>query len=69
MICSEFAASRPSGDPTTALPTATTSSTPKPIPAITAQTRCPRMVSTKESAASTPTSIKTKRNSIKIAPV
>ncbi len=66
---SAFAASRPSGDPTTALPTATTSRTPKLTPAITAQTRWPRMVSTRESAASTPTSISTNRNSIKMAPV
>ena len=34
-----------------------------------ASTRWPRIVSTTESEASTPTSITTKRNSIKMAPV
>ena len=38
-------------------------------PTITAKTRWPRIVSTRESDASTPTSITTNRNSIRIAPV
>ena len=37
--CWLFADSSPSGEPTTALPTAKTSRMPKPTPAITAQTR------------------------------
>ena len=43
--------------------------TPKSRPTIAASRRWPRIVSTTESEASTPTSISTNRNSIMIAPV
>ncbi len=46
-----------------------TRTTPSTRPASVAINRWPLMVSTTESEASTPTSITTKRNSIKIAPV
>ena len=65
----EFAPARPSGSPTIALPVAKITSAPKPTPARAASGRWPLIVSTSESAASTPTSIKTNKNSIKIAPV
>ncbi len=42
---------------------------PKPSPATTAATRCPRIRSTRDSEDSTPMSITTKRNSIITAPV
>jgi hypothetical protein len=42
---------------------------PKPTPATTAATRCPRSVSTSDSAESTPISISTNKNSIITAPV
>ena len=64
-----FAVPRPTGWPTIAFPTAKTSRQPNPSPASAASVRCPLIVSTKESAMSTPTSISTNRNSIKIAPV
>ena len=45
------------------------SRTPKPSPHSAASQRWPLMVSFRESAAVTPTSMTTKRNSIMIAPV
>ena len=51
------------------MPSATTRSEPKPTPASTASVRWPLIVSTSDSAMSTPTSIRTNKNSIKIAPV
>ncbi len=67
--CSLLAARSPIGSPTMALPIAKTSSEPKPSPASTASGRWPLIVSTIESAESTPTSISTNKNSIKMAPV
>ncbi len=52
-----------------ALPMPAKSRMPKPSPQRRASQRWPLMVSVRESAAVTPTSITTKRNSIMIAPV
>ena len=65
----ELAALNPTEGPTMALPMAKTRSEPKPRPARMASVRCPLIVSTRDSAMSTPTSISTNKNSIKIAPV
>ena len=64
-----LASSSPTTVPSVTWLMPTTSTTPKSRPRTTAITRWPRIVSTTESEASTPTSIITKRNSIRIAPV
>ena len=63
------AASMPVGAAKVTLPTPRASRTAKPRPATAAQKRCPLIVSTRESAESTPTSISTNRKSIMTAPV
>jgi hypothetical protein len=63
------AAARPASGANTRLPMASTISVTKPSPAIAAQNRCPRIVSTSESELSTPTSMSVNRNSIMTAPV
>ncbi|CAM5476813.1 hypothetical protein STENM327S_08319 [Streptomyces tendae] len=60
---------RPVNSVTEALPMPATSRMPKPSPDSRASQRCPLMVSFSESAAVTPTSITTNRNSIMMAPV
>ena len=64
-----LASSRPTTVPSVTWLIPTTSTVPKARPSTTAITRWPRIVSTTESEASTPMSIMTKRNSIKMAPV
>ncbi len=64
-----LASVRPSGSPTMAFPVAKITKAPNPTPASAASGRWPLIVSTRESAASTPTSIRTNKKSIKIAPV
>ena len=63
------AASVPMLPTVTACPTATTSMTPMPMAAMVDATRWERKVSANDSEVSTPTSITTKRNSMRIAPV
>ena len=66
---SALAAVRPWTAPSDTWPTPRTMITPNSRPTTVAISRWPRIVSTTESDASTPTSISTNRNSIKIAPV
>ncbi len=69
MLPSELASESPTTAPSAVWLRATTSTTPSSSPAAVAISRWPLMVSTTESDASTPTSISTNRNSIRIAPV
>lgn len=67
--CCAFAAPRPLKDWRDACPIPAISRMPKPSPQAAASQRWPLRVSFSESAAVTPTSMTTKRNSIMIAPV
>ena len=69
MLPPALASSRPTTVPREIWPRPITSTRPSTRPATIAMTRWPLIVSTTESDASTPTSISTKRNSIKMAPV
>ena len=69
MLPSLLTSERPTTVPRESWPTPTTRVTPRISPPRIANSRWPRIVSTTESEASTPTSISTKRNSIRIAPV
>ena len=69
MLPPSLATSRPSTVPRLIWATPITSTSPSTSPPTAASSRWPRMVSTSESEASTPTSISTNRNSIRIAPV
>lgn len=64
-----FASPRPLNSVRDALPIPANSRMPKPSPQRRASQRWPLMVSFRESAAVTPTSITTNRNNIMIAPV